>query len=154
MNQRHIFTALAIIAVTGSVSAPNNVAVAWQLDVNDRHVVDRGGLEGAPLLYAQLATGVPPEIQLQYDYIFPEQLSRYELSQIDGKGGGSHYGMKNTSSSGGEARPAETQPYGNYSPHGQSSVTTTGGHEYLSGVPTTPGADPLVQDLSHGLSPR
>jgi hypothetical protein len=135
MNQRHIFTALAIIAVTGAVS--------------DRHTGDRGGLEGAPLLYAQLATGVPAEIQLQYHYISPEM-----LSQIDGKGAQSHYGMKDASTSSSEARPAETQPYGNYSPTGQSSVTTTGGHEYLSGVPTTPGADPLVQDLSHGLSPR
>lgn len=48
MYQRHIFTALAIIAVTGAVS--------------DRHIVARGGLEGAPLLYAQFATGIPAEI--------------------------------------------------------------------------------------------
>ena len=148
MNQQPIFTALAIIAVTGAVNVPNIPTVAWQLDVSDCHVVDRGGLEGAPVLYAQLATGVPADVQLQYHFISPEM-----LSQIDGKGGGTHYGMKDTSSSGGEARPSETQPYGNYYPTGQSSVTTTGGHEYLSGVPTTPGADPLVQDLSHGLSP-
>ena len=136
MNQRHIFTALAIIAVTGAVS--------------DRHVVDRGELEGSPLLYAQLATGVPAEIQLQYHYISPEM-----LSQIDGKGAQSHYGMKDASTSSSAAQPAETQPYGNYSPTGHSSVSTTGAYrEYLSGVPTTPGADPLVQDLSHGLSPR
>ena len=149
MNQRHIFTALAIIAVTGAVSVANNLSVAWQWDISNRHGVDLGGSESAPLLYAQLATGVPAEVQLQYHYISPEM-----LSQIDGKGGQSQYGSQDKSSSGGEAGSTETQLYGNYSSTGHSSVTTTGGHEYLSGVPTTPSADPLVQDLSLGSAPR
>jgi len=33
---------LAIIAVTGAISLLNSLAMAWQPDVSDRHVVDRG----------------------------------------------------------------------------------------------------------------
>lgn len=43
MKQRRIVPVLAIIAVTGAVSVPNSLAMAWRLDVSDRHVVDRVG---------------------------------------------------------------------------------------------------------------
>ncbi len=36
MRPKHVLTALAIFAVTGAVSVPNSLAVAWRLDVSDR----------------------------------------------------------------------------------------------------------------------
>lgn len=37
MRQKQIMALLAMMAVTGVVSVPNSLAVAWQVDISDRH---------------------------------------------------------------------------------------------------------------------
>lgn len=149
MRPKHVLAALAIFAVTGAVSVPNSLAVAWRLDVSDRHVVDRGGLGGDPLIYTQLATGVPPDIQLKYDYIWPSQKpeSGYGASQSDG----SHYGMENKSGSPSNESRYGPNPSDNYLRKESSGSSPTGPYSetIYGGVPTTPSADPLVKELSH-----
>jgi len=150
MRQKHVLIVLAIIAVTGAVSVPNSLARAWRLDVSDRHVVDRGGLERDPLIYTQLATGVPPDVQLKYDYVWQWQKpeSGYGASQSDRSGYGG-YGMEYKSGS-----PSNEGRYGpNPSDHyfqKESSGTPTApfSETIYGGLPTTPSADPLVRELS------
>ena len=148
MRQKHVLIVLAIIAVTGAVSVPNSLAGAWRLDVSDRHVVDRGGVEGAQLIYTQLATGVPPDVQLNYNYIWPYQKpeSGYGAGQSDR----SHYGMENKSGSSSNESRYGSNLSDNYLRKESSGSSPTGPYSetIYGGVPTTPSADPLVRELS------
>lgn len=141
MKQRRIVTALAIIAVTGAISVPNSLAATWRLDVSDRHVVDRGGLAWDPLVYTQLATGVPRDTQLEYDYIWPYQGASSSERSRHGK---------DKSSSAGKDQETSTQPHGNAFQNDQSSASPTPPfHErFDGGLPATPSADPSVEALS------
>ena len=147
MRQKHVWTALVIFAVTGAVSVPNSFAGAWRLDVSNRHVVDPGGLGWGPVVYTQLATGVPPDVQLTYDYIWQGQRpkSGYGDSQSDRSG----YGMENKSGSlSNDSRYGPT-PSDNYFRKESSGAPTSPYSETIyGGVPTTPSADPLVRELS------
>lgn len=148
MRQKHIFTALAIFAVTGAVSVPNSLAGAWRLDVSDRHVVDRGGLEWNPVIYTQLASGIPSDVQLKtYDYIWPfqKQESQFGISPSNGSG----YGMENKSGSSSSESRYGPNPSDNYLRKESSGAPTTPFSETIYGqLPSTPSADPLVRELS------
>lgn len=43
MKQRHITTGLAIIVVTGAVSLPNSLAMAWQPDLSSGPIINHTG---------------------------------------------------------------------------------------------------------------
>ena len=144
MRQKHILTTLAIFAVIGAVSVPNSLAGAWRLDVSDRHVVDRGGLEWNPVIYTQLSSGVPSDVQLKaYNYIWPfqKQDSQFGISPSNGSG----YGMENKSGS--------SSNEGRYGPNSSekelsgASKSPSGGSGY-GGIPTLPSADPMLEELS------
>lgn len=66
MKQRRIVTVVAIIAVTGAVSVPNSLAMAWRLDISDRHVIDRGGLKWNPLIHTVDDTDGLPSHEPEY----------------------------------------------------------------------------------------
>jgi hypothetical protein len=148
MRQKHIFTALAIFAVTGAVSVPNSLAGAWRLDVSDRHVVDRGGLEWNPVIYTQLSSGIPSDVQLKaYNYIWPfqKQDSQFGISPSNGSG----YGMENKSGSSSSESRYGPNPSDNYLRKESSGAPTTPFSETIYGqLPSTPSADPLVRELS------
>ena len=148
MRQKYILTTLAIFAVTGAVSVPNSLAGAWRLDVSDRHVVDRGGLERNPVIYTQLATGVPSDIQLKaYDYIWPfqKQPSQFGIGPNNGSGSS----MENKSDSSSNESRYGPNPSDNYLRKESSGVPTTPFSETIYGqLPSTPSADPLVRELS------
>lgn len=150
MKPRRIVTVLAILAVTGAVSVPNSLAVAWRLDVSDRQV-DRGRLEWNPLIYTQLATGVPPDVQLEYDYVWKYQIPEYGATRSDRSGRGEY-----KSGSAGEERQFGTYLHGNYFRNDQSSAFTTAPYSEMiyGGLPTTPSADPSVRELSREPSTR
>lgn len=140
MRPKHVLTALAIFAVTGAVSVPSSLAGAWRLDVSDRHVVDRGGLEGDPLIYTQLATGVPPDTQLKYDYVWPGQTPEHGARQD------TRSDHKTDSEFGSYNNPFQKESPG--------SLTAPFRETIYGQSPATPSADPLVRELSRDPSIR
>lgn len=158
MEQRRIVPVLAIIAVTGAVSLPNSLAVAWRLDVSDRPVVDRGGSGWNPLIHRVAELNDPSRESWPQN----ENYGRYS-NQLEGlrevgasREERSGYGMEDKSRSAGQEPQVYTQPQGNYFRSDRSTAYPTapfGGTTY-GGGPTTPNADPSVGELSRELSPR
>ncbi|WHZ28396.1 MAG: hypothetical protein OJF51_003194 [Nitrospira sp.] len=133
MKQRRIVTVLAIIAVTGAVSVPNSLAMAWWLDVNDRHVVDRGGLEWNPMIH----TVDDPKHDPEYQTLgHPE-----------------HGPIPFTSRQAEEYKSGSSSNEGRYGPNSSekelsgASKSPSGGSGY-GGIPTLPSADPMLEELS------
>jgi len=158
MKQRRIVMILAIIAVTGAVSVLNSLAMAWQLDVSDRHVVDRGGLAWDPLIHTVADTDLPPNDSWPQNENYSRYGSQWGVLREHGASQSerSRYGMEDKSRSAAEERQVDIHPYGNYFRNDQSSAfPTTPYHEMIhGGVPTTPSADPLVGELSREPSER
>lgn len=147
MKQKHVVTFLAIIAVTGAVSVQSSLAAAWRLDVSDRHVVDRSGLKRDPLIYTQLATGVPPDIQLKYDYIWEYQVpgyGGYGASQSDR----SDTGEYKSGSPSNEGRYGLNPSDDYFQKESSGSSNLPYGGSIYGGLPTTPSADPMIKELS------
>ncbi len=146
MRQKHVLTALAIFAVTGAVSVPNSLAMAWRLDVSDRHVVDRGGLEWNPLIHTVADTGVPRMDNPEYKTLgHPQQGPIPFISS----GPSRHTGESGSSGSSSNESQYNPNPSDNYFQKESSGASTAPfGETIYGGVPTTPSADPLVKDLS------
>lgn len=151
MRQKHTLVLLAMMAVTGAVTAPPNLAAAWRLDLGDRHVVDRRGSEWNPLIHTVADT----DARLNDSWPQNENYSRYgsqlgglrehEASQSDGSG----YGREYKSGSAGEESRYGSNPANNYFQKQSSAFPTAPyGEAIYGGFPTTPGADPLVKELS------
>ena len=146
MRPKHVLTALAIFAVTGAVSVPNSLAGAWRLDVSDRHVVDRGGLEWNPLIHTVGDMGDPPKHNPEYQTLghpghgpipFTNRFSNQESGHTRETGSSSN----------------ESQSQGGHNPSdflkgSSGSLTAPFSETIYGGVPSTPSADPSVRDLS------
>ncbi len=158
MKHKFLVTAFAIIAATGAVSVPNSLAVAWRLDVSDRHVVDRGGLEWDPLIHTVAETGVPPNDSWPQDNNYSRYGSSWGFLREHGASQReiSRYWMEDKSRSAGEERQVGTHPYGNYFRNDRSSVFPTAPYSetIYGGVQTTPSADPMIKELSREPSVR
>jgi hypothetical protein len=143
MKQRRIVPVLAIIAVTGAVSLPNSLALAWRLDVSDRPVVDRGGLAWNPLIHRVTDINDPSSESWPQNENYGRYSNQLEGLREDGasRRERSGYGMEDKSRSAGEQPRVDTPPHGNYFRSDQ-------------GGPMTPNADPSVLDLSREPSPR
>jgi len=143
--KRFILIVLAIIAVTGAVSVPNSLAVAWRLDVSDPHVVDRGGVAWDQLIHRVADINDPSSESWPQN----ENYGRYsnQLGELREDGASqserSGYGMEDKSRSAGEERQVDTHLRGNYFRNDQ-----------YGGVPTTPSADPMIKELSREPSAR
>lgn len=143
MRQKHVLTALAIFVVTGAVSVPNSLAVAWRLDVGDRHVGDRGELEWNPLIHTVGDIGesgavLRPNMSPGY---FEHQTRQPERgAQQDTRSDYSGYGSSNNYS----------QKESSGAPHDRSpGIPSAPFSETIYGqLPRTPSADPAVRDLS------
>jgi hypothetical protein len=135
MKQRRIVAVLTIIAITGAASVSNSLAMAWRLDVSDRHVVDRGGLAGDLLIYTQVASGVPLDVQAEYDYIWPEQ---HGLRQSD------------KSRDGMDGKSGSLNDEGQYHPNPSERESAGSLNSPFSGFlyKGIPSADPMIEDLS------
>lgn len=150
MRQKHVLTALAIIAVAGAVSVPKSFAVAWRLDPSDRHGVDRGGVEWNPLIHTVADTGAPthdPEYQtLGHPRQGPLPLTPPAPGIGDDRS--RHTGEYKSGSSGNDGRYS-TNPSDNYFQKESSGSPTAPFSETIyGGFPTTPSADPSVRELS------
>jgi hypothetical protein len=147
MRQTHVLTVLAIIAVTGAVSVPNGLAVAWRLNLGDRHVVDRGGLEWDSLIHMVGDTSVSPTHDPEYQTlghplqgpmpILPGDQSRYT---------GEYKSGSSSNESGYSSNPSDN--YLQKDSSGPSNSPGPYGGSLYGGVPTTPSADPMIKELS------
>ena len=134
MKQRRIVTVLAIIAVTGAVSVPNSLAVAWRVDVNDRHVVDRGW---NPMIHTVDDPKHDPEYQT---------LGHPEHGPIPFTSGQAGEYKSGPSSNNGRdgLTPSDTNVQKESSGASKSSSSGSG----YGGIPTLPSADPMIEELS------
>lgn len=143
MRQKHVLTALAIFVVTGAVSVPNSLAVAWWLDVGDRRVGDRGELEWNPLIHTVGDTGAPPVHNPEYQTLgHPRQGPIPFLSADPSR----HTGESGSSSNESQYGPNPSDSY--FQKESSGASTAPFSETIYGGVPTTPSADPLVRELS------
>ena len=151
MKQRRIVTVVAIIAVTGAVSVPNSLAMAWRLDISDRHVIDRGGLKWNPLIHTVDDTDGLPSHEPEYQTLgHPEHgpipfTNRHTEENPFSR----HTGDHESGSLSNEGLYGLT-PSDNYFQKDSSGSSNSpyGGSGY-GGTPTTPSADPMIEELSH-----
>jgi len=148
MRQKHVLTALAIIAVTGAVSVPNSLAVTWRLDVSEQNVVGRGGVEWNPLIhkvadaYSGMSGGIiRPEAASSQQGAMPGAQSRQP--------GESTYGSPSNDTRYG-GKPSDPS----YHKESSGSPTSPYSETIYGGVPTTPSADPAVRELNRDPSMR
>lgn len=142
MKQRRIVTVLAIIAVTGAVSVPNSRAMVWRLGVSDRHVADRGGLEWNQLIHTVADTDGLPAHDPEYQTLGHPEHGPIPIPNIgmgDSHDQGRYTGEHDSGSLSNEGR------YGLNPSEKESSGFPTAPY---GGVPTTPSADSMMEDLS------
>jgi len=145
MRKKYVLTALAIFAVTGVVNPSQSLAGAWWVDISDRHVVDRGGLEWNPLIHTVQDTSAPRLDNPEYQTMGQPRQGPNPLSEDP---------SRRTRESGSSGSSSNESGYGpnpsdNYLKK-ESSAAPTGpfGETIYGQPPTTPSADPLVRELS------
>lgn len=153
MKQPRIVPVLAIIAVTGAVSVPNSLAMAWRLDVSDRPVVDRVGSAWDPLIHRMADINDPSNESWPQNENYGRYSNQFGGLREEGTSQRerSGYGMEDKARSAGEQPQIDT-----HSRSDQSSaypMAPFGGMTY-GGGPMTPNADPSVMELSREPSPR